>query len=56
MQHDRKAGGFDPQHRLGEQVARDALHQIFRPQAAVSALTATAVGKATFLIVEEATP
>ena len=38
MQHDRIAGGFDPQHRLGQQIAGDAGDDVLGPQAAIGAL------------------
>ena len=43
VQHDRIAGSFNPQHRLGEQIAGDAGDDVLGPQAAIGAMAVAAV-------------
>ena len=43
VQHDRIAGGFDPQHRISQQIARNAGDDVLGPQAAIGAIAVTAV-------------
>ena len=43
VQHDRIAGGLDPQHRIGEQIAGYAGDDVLGPQAAIGASPLTAV-------------
>ena len=43
VQHDRIAGGLDAQHRLGQQIARDAADDVLSPQTAIGAVTVPAI-------------
>ena len=48
VKHDRIAGGFDPLHRLGEQITRNSADDILSPRAAVCALAVAAVAEPAF--------
>src|SRR5262249_6422072 len=45
VQHDRMAGGFDPQHCISKQITSYSADDVFSPQAAVSALSVPAILK-----------
>src|SRR5208337_127750 len=43
VQHDRVTGGFNPQHRVGEQIAGDAGDDVLSPHATICAVAVPAV-------------
>src|SRR4051794_37749791 len=51
VKHDRIAGGFDAHHRRGKQIAGDAGHDVFGPDAGIGALTVTTILELTGSIV-----
>ena len=53
MQHDRIAGGLDPQHCFSEQITGDAADHVLGPEAAISTLAAAAFCELASSVIEK---